>query len=69
MCCRTRYVANATRIHIISSFEQSEKHIDFAFWQKYRANGVCISTRQGGSFLSPNYIINLYGNVQKHNNI
>ena len=31
------------------------KNISILRKQKYRANGVCISTRQGASFLSPNY--------------
>ena len=33
------------------------KNISILRKQKYRANGVCISTKQGASFLSPNYIM------------
>ena len=50
ICCLA-----ATRIHIISSFEQSEIHIDFTE-QKYRANEVCISTK---SYASKPYVSQL----------
>ena len=49
--CRLR-----DEIYIISSFEQSEKHIDFAE-QKYRAIEDCISTKCLASNLYTNSII------------
>ena len=52
----TRYVADATRIHIISSFltgvlDGSKKNISILRSKNIEQTGVCISTNISGSYM------------------